>query len=306
MSALLSKADIHEACYAPITCQRSGKETTKPPSRKLPELATISENALLETQPLRSTIHQAWRTTILVVGLVATLGAAVPNLAHADGPFDFFFNLFQPRSAPQQQSARPAPPVSDLGRIAPAPLGGQESVTDSGGSTGHSVAFCVRLCDGQHFPIEQLANGTPGETCRATCPYSKTKVFFGSEVGAAVAQDGQHYSALDTAFLYRKQLVTNCTCNGKSALGLASFDVKRDPTLRPGDIVSTKEGLLAYTGRSQESASFTPVNPAALPVNIRPTSPQSQPALTGEQMTDDPGTIVQLQGSQTANPPSGR
>jgi Protein of unknown function (DUF2865) len=235
------------------------------------------------------------------------LGAAAPNLARADGPFDFFFNLFQPRSAPQSQpNAHPAPPAAGLGRIVPAPLGGQENVTDSGGSTGHSVAFCVRLCDGRHFPIEQLVNGTPGETCRATCPYSKTKVFFGSEIGAAVAQDGQHYSGLDTAFLYRKQLVANCTCNGKSALGLASFDVKRDPTLRPGDIVSTKEGLLAYTGRSQQGAAFTPVNPAALPVNIRPTSPQPQSALAGEQTADDPGTIVQPQGPQTANPPSAR
>jgi hypothetical protein len=32
-----------------------------------------------------------------------------------------------------------------------------------GGSTGHSVAFCVRLCDGQHFPLEQLVNGTQEE-----------------------------------------------------------------------------------------------------------------------------------------------
>ena len=189
----------------------------------------------------------------------------------------------------------------------PAPLGGQESVTDNGGSTGHLVAFCVRLCDGQHFPIEQLVNGTPAETCRAICPYSKTKVFFGSEVGAAVAQDGQHYSALDTTFLYRKQLVANCTCNGKSALGLAPFDVKRDPTLRPGDIVSTKEGLLAYTGRSQQGAAFTPVNPATLPINIRPTSSEPPSVPSGEAIAnDDPGTIVRPQRSQTANPPSGR
>ena len=66
-------------------------------------------------------------------------------------------------------------------------------------------------------PVEQIVNGTPAETCRAICPYSKTKVFVGSEIGAAVAQDGQRYAALETAFLYRKQLVANCTCNGKDA-----------------------------------------------------------------------------------------
>ena len=257
---------------------------------------------------MRSTVQGNWRATVLIFGLGTVLSVTVPNLARADGPFDFFFNLFQPRSPPQsQQNAHPAPPAAGLGRIAPAPLGGQESVTESGGSTGHSVAFCVRLCDGQHFPIEQLVNGPPGETCRAICPYSKTKVFFGSEIDAAVAQDGQHYTALETAFLYRKQLVANCTCNGRNALGLASFDVKRDPTLRPGDIISTKEGLLAYTGKSQQGAAFTPVNPATLPVNIRPTSSQPRVAPSGEPIADDdPGTIVQPQRPLPANPPSGR
>jgi Protein of unknown function (DUF2865) len=57
-----------------------------------------------------------------------------------------------------------------------------------------------------HFPVEQIVNGTPAETCRAICPYGKTEVFVGSEIGAAVAQDGQRYTALDTAFLYREQL----------------------------------------------------------------------------------------------------
>ena len=246
---------------------------------------------------LRNMVYWNWRVTVLIVGLGTTLSVTAPDLARAEGLFDFFFDIFQPRSAPQsQQNAYPAPPAAGLGRIAPAPLG-QESVTEGGSGTGHSVAFCVRLCDGQHFPLEKLLNGTPGETCRAICPYSKTKVYFGSEIGAAVAQDGQRYTTLDTAFLYRKQLVANCTCNGRDAFGLASFDVKRDPTLRPGDIVSTKEGLLAYTGRSAQGATFTPVNPATLPINIRPTSSRSsqlRPAPGAEPVVnDEPGTIVQ-------------
>jgi hypothetical protein len=187
---------------------------------------------------------------------------AVPRPASAQGLFDFLFGGFQPR--PPQQQNYPAPPAPGVGRVAPAPLG-QESVTEGGGSTGHAVAFCVRLCDGQHFPVERIINGTPAETCRAICPYSKTKVFVGSEIGGAVAQDGQRYGTLETAFLYRKQLVANCTCNGRDAFGLTSFDVKRDPTLRPGDIVSTNEGLLAFTGRSTQGAAFTPINPASLP-----------------------------------------
>jgi hypothetical protein len=252
---------------------------------------------------LRDTVHCNWRVRILIVGLGTTLAMTVPDLARAEGLFDFFFDIFQSRSAPQpQQNAYPAPPPTGLGRIAPVPLG-QESVNERSGSTGHSVAFCVRLCDGQHFPLEQLVNGTPAETCRAICPYSKTKVFFGTEIGAAVGQDGQQYAGLDNAFLYRRQLVANCSCNGRDAFGLASFDVKRDPTLRPGDIVSTKEGLLAYTGRSAQGATFTPVNPATLPVNVRPTSSPVRPAPSSDLIADDePGPIVKPEQRQLANP----
>lgn len=128
-------------------------------------------------------------------------------------------------------------------------------------------------------------------------------MFFGSEIGAAVAQDGQQYVGFQTAFVYRKQLVANCTCNGKDAFGLASFDVKDDPTLRPGDIVSTKDGLLAFTGRSGSTAAFMPVNPDTLPVDIKP----------GSQLRPSPGTaptpdnqrrlIVQPEQRQPQNAP---
>ena len=69
---------------------------------------------------------------------------------------------------------------------------------------------------------------------------------------------------LDNAFLYRKQLVANCTCNGRDAFGLAPFEMASDPTLRPGDIVVTKNGLMAYTGKSGQAGAFTPVDPASI------------------------------------------
>jgi hypothetical protein len=52
-------------------------------------------------------------------------------------------------------------------------------------------------------------------------------------------------------------------------MGLAPLDVRNDPTLRPGDMVATKDGIMSYTGRSGTGANFTPVNPASLPVDIR-------------------------------------
>ena len=247
--------------------------------------------------------HSARRVTILSATLAAAV--AIPRPASAQGLFDFLFGGFQQR--PPQQENYPAPPAPGIGRIAPAPLG-QESVTEGGGSTGHAVAYCVRLCDGQHFPVEQIINGTPAETCRAICPYSKTKVFVGSEIGAAVAQDGQRYATLDTAYLYRKQLVANCSCNGKDAFGLTSFDVKRDPTLRPGDIVSTNEGLLAFTGRSTQGAAFTPVNPATLPPDIKGSQARPAAATTTEPaVEEETGTIVQRSnGLLPSAPPAKR
>ena len=242
-----------------------------------------------------------WHTVVLISALSAAVSMMVLDSALAEGFFDFLFGGFQQRPAPPAEPNHPPPPAG-VGRVAPAPLG-QESVNEGAGSTGHSVAFCVRLCDGHHFPLEQMVNGTPGETCRAICPYSKTKVFFGSEIGGAVAQDGEHYANLGAAFVYRKQLVANCTCNGRDAFGLASFDVKNDPTLRPGDIVSTKEGLMAYAGKSGRGAIFTPINPAVLPVDIRPASPSAASSEQGPAADDDRGTIVQPTKRQPQNTP---
>jgi hypothetical protein len=199
--------------------------------------------------------------------LFAASAMTAPHVAQAEGLFDFLFG--QDRwTPPSQNYQHPPPPDARPSHVAPAALG-HEDVNEGGGTTGHAVSFCVRLCDGHHFPMENMVKGTPAEACRAICPYSKTKVFFGAEIGASMAQDGQHYVNLDTAFVYRKQLVANCTCNGRDAFGLAPLDVRTDPTLRVGDIVATKDGLASYTGRSGPSATFTPVNPASLPNNIR-------------------------------------
>ena len=186
------------------------------------------------------------------------------------GFLDFLFGGFQRPSPPP---AAP-PPTPTVGRVAPPALG-HESVSGIS-SIGRTVGYCVRLCDGQHFPIGQIVYGTPEDTCTAICPYSKTKLFFGSEIRSASAKDGQHYIELKSAFLYRKELVANCTCNGRDPFGLAPLGVKNDPTLRPGDLVSTAKGLMAFGGKSaQGDAFFTPVDPTMLPTNLRPPLSQS-------------------------------
>jgi hypothetical protein len=219
----------------------------------------------------------------LIAALIAAMTLAATGPAHA-GFLDF---LFGPRQSgpPADASSYAEPSAANPSK----PLA-SESVRSSG-STGHAVAFCVRLCDGMHFPLEHLPYATPVETCRAMCPASRTKVFFGSEIDHAAAADSSHYTDLGTAFVYRQHLVPNCTCNGKDAFGLAPFDLSNDPTLRPGDIVATQNGYKVYAGKRGQTDAFTPIDAATVEAQLNP-APQAartarrrntQPAVADEE-----------------------
>ena len=119
----------------------------------------------------------------------------------------------------------------------------------------------MRTCDGHFFPVQAHAGLSAAESCRAFCPASQTRLYSGgSNIDYAVASDGSRYADLDNAFVYRKQLVAGCTCNGRDPFGLARVDVNTDPTLRPGDVVATKSGLVAFTGMKNKVADFTPID----------------------------------------------
>jgi hypothetical protein len=125
-----------------------------------------------------------------------------------------------------------------------------------------SVTYCVRLCDGRYFPLQRHAGATPIQMCSAFCPATKTKVFTGSPIEHAAAADGQRYADIDNAFVYRKQIVPGCTCNGRDAFGLAPIDIATDTTLRAGDIIATRNGFAMFTGSQaqlRKGAGFTPV-----------------------------------------------
>jgi len=238
-----------------------------------------------------------WQAAALVA-LLAALLLVLPHQARAQGLFDFIFGGSQ-RPTPPANVNSYAPPSPGIDRVVPAPLG-SESVRQDGGNIGRTLAFCVRLCDGQHFPMEHVTNATSVETCRAMCPASKTKVFFGGEIGGSVARDGQRYADADNAYLYRKQLVANCTCNGKDAFGLAHFDMTQDTTLRPGDIVATKKGFVAYTDSRGQGGTFTPVSTADVEAQLVPGANRVRMTRRAEPPAaavaeDEPGTIVPAQ-----------
>jgi hypothetical protein len=130
----------------------------------------------------------------------------------------------------------------------------------------YGKTYCVRLCDGRYYPVSSAGNATPVQMCSAMCPASKTRIFRGGEIDNAVDDKGARYRDIEQAFAYRTNLVPGCTCNGKDAMGLTPIDVMADPTLQPGDIVATADGLKVFQGASGDAhrtAEFTPVEKSA-------------------------------------------
>ncbi|ACI94672.1 conserved hypothetical protein [Afipia carboxidovorans OM5] len=186
--------------------------------------------------------------------LFAVVLALAPQSASA-GFLDFLFG-----SSPDQRAAEPtrqAPQTDFFGNpIDPPPA----TVTPV--SSGRSASYCVRTCDGKYFPLPARTSMPPAQMCQSFCPASTTKIYFGSNIETALGANGERYSELQNAFAYRKTLKADCTCNGRSPGGLAPVDLALDTTLRPGDIVATTDGLVAYTGVSPingQTAEFAPV-----------------------------------------------
>jgi Protein of unknown function (DUF2865) len=79
--------------------------------------------------------------------------------------------------------------------------------------------LCVRLCDGFYFPISFATRGNglarDAEQCTASCGL-EARLFYHPNPGGSVEGMtdllGRAYSALPTAFTYRKTLVTGCSC----------------------------------------------------------------------------------------------
>lgn len=145
-----------------------------------------------------------------------------------------------------------------------APLRSPEATRSEGG-----LAYCVRLCDGRYFPLQRHSGVSSAQTCSSFCPASATRIYNGNGINHAIAPDGKRYSELATAFMYREKIIPGCTCNGMDAFGLVNTQVADDPTLRPGDIVATNAGLMAYDG-GPNGSTLTPISAhAGLSADLR-------------------------------------
>jgi hypothetical protein len=206
-----------------------------------------------------------------IAGLAVLFAAEMPATASAQNLFEAIFGGFRRAMTPRAPALDPNGPV--------------HSADGSAVSSG----YCVRLCDGRYFPVSGRGHMNAAEMCRAFCPAAPTQIFSGGgSIANSVAPNGQRYSALPNAFVYRDKIVPDCSCNGKTPLGLVQFEETDDPTLRSGDIVATQAGLMAYQGDGRHGG-FTPVDsklglPAKLKEQLTQTrvapGPAEAPAVT--------------------------
>jgi hypothetical protein len=193
------------------------------------------------------------RRMMLVVTALSVGVALAPRPACAENLFDFFFGGAQKQQQPVPQASFFADPMATNPQPAATPA--RPVVASSGPS------FCVRSCDGRYFPLMR-GSASPVQMCQAFCPASTTKVFFGSSIDGAYSSTGERYADSENAFAYRKELRADCTCNGRDPAGLAPVDLTLDTSLRPGDVIATTDGLVAYSGvrvGNSQTAEFTPV-----------------------------------------------
>ena|ERR1700722_15606719 len=193
------------------------------------------------------------RSGRLIVGAVA-LFAVLTSVPRAQAQ-DFFSTLFGGFGA-----SRPSIPSTPLPY---ASEGGNPGVPENGshhpraGYAGGAQAYCVRSCDGRYFPIPAADGQSRAASCNSFCPASETRVVYGGTIDHAVTESGKPYSELPNAFRYRHELVAGCTCNGKDEAGLARIGIENDPTLRKGDIVVDRSGLMtAGRGADRRGASL--------------------------------------------------
>src|SRR5580692_4809406 len=206
---------------------------------------------MLQRGPLRP-VEQALRAELsfqrklrrmLVAAAIVGPVALTPEMSAAEGLLDFFFG------GGQKQQQQTSPFNNNPQSPPPRPV-----VVSAG------PAFCVRSCDGKYFPL--MRSAAPAQMCQAFCPASPTKVFFGSSIDRAYTATGERYADSENAFVYRKALRADCTCNGHNPAGLASVDLAMDGSLRSGDAVATVDGLVAYSGirvGNDQNLDFTPV-----------------------------------------------
>jgi Protein of unknown function (DUF2865) len=133
--------------------------------------------------------------------------------------------------------------------------------------------LCVRLCDGFYFPISFATRGNglarDAEQCTASCGLA-ARLFYhpnpGGNVEGMTDLLGRAYSALPTAFTYRKTLVAGCSCRPQppavaadGTLGPAKADRSVRGSNAPEPSIGSPEAIEVRDGSGTARALERPV-----------------------------------------------
>lgn len=196
---------------------------------------------------------KSWMTAFATMIVIASL--ATPGQAQ-----DFFSSLFG-------GFGRARGPVIQM------PFGDGVPQIQPRRRYGGGQAFCVRTCDGRHFPVAGDDSRSRATSCNSLCPSAETRIVYGSSIDNAATESGKPYSELPNAFRYRNELVADCTCNGKDAIGLAQVNIENDPTLRKGDIVAGEGGLVVANRNADRRGASMEFSPASERIKARYRNP---------------------------------
>ena len=167
-------------------------------------------------------------------------------------------------------------------------FGGAAHINNPGGDGAPSGTFrtvCVRSCDGYYFPISystvQSRFTDDQRTCQRECPATEAQLYTyrnpGEDIGQAVSLSGQPYTALPTAFQYRKEFNAACLCRKPGQSWADALKGADDAsTLESGDIVVTDQNAKALSqpapppapkgakpGKPATGTAAVPASPAA-------------------------------------------
>jgi Protein of unknown function (DUF2865) len=175
-----------------------------------------------------------------------------------------------------------------------------------GAPSGTFRTVCVRACDGYYFPISystvQSRFADDARTCQRECPATAAELYTyrnpGEDIAQAVSLGGQSYTALPTAFQYRKEFSPTCSCRRPGQSWADALKGADDAsTLESGDIVVTDQNAKALS-QPPAPKGAKPAKPGTA-ANVAPASsaPNGQ-GTSADTSTDPPkGTI------RTVGPP---
>jgi hypothetical protein len=111
--------------------------------------------------------------------------------------------------------------------------------------------ICVRTCDGYYFPISfsvpSARFAEDAQACQRMCPAAQVSLYAyhnpGEEVQQAVSTtDGQPYTALPTAFQYRREFNPACSCRGAGQSWADAMKASGgDVTVQQGDVIVNED-----------------------------------------------------------------